>query len=94
MRGEHIIMRGVVNSSHILQPLPDGYAGRKVRSVWLLLNEADFTAAQEAIHHRNAFLDDQMHDWNQKGDALRYHAHSSARGDVVDIIIFFEESPC
>jgi len=92
MKGEHIIMRGVVNNSRILHPLPDGCAGRKIRAVWLLLNEADFTAKYEAVHHRNAFLDDVMHDWNQKGNALRYHAHSSEQGDVVDIIVFFEEA--
>jgi len=94
MKGEHIVMRGVVNNSRILHPLPDEYAGRKIRAVWLLLNETEFTATQEAVHHRNAFPDDLMHDWNQKGDALRYHAHSSAQGDVVDIIVFFEEAQC
>lgn len=91
MKGEHIIMRGVVNSSRIRHPLPDAYASRKVRSVWLLLNEADFVATQNAVHFQNAFMDDLMHDWNQEKDGLRYHAHSSAAGDVVDIIVFFEE---
>ncbi|WP_446333619.1 hypothetical protein ACRHQP_00780 [Burkholderia pseudomallei] len=91
MKGEHIIMRGITNSSRIRHPLPEAYANRKIRSVWLLLNEADFATTNEAVHFRNAFMDDLMHDWNQEKGGLRYHAHSSAPGDVVDIIVFLED---
>jgi hypothetical protein len=92
VKGEHIILRSIENDSRIRHALPESHKGRKIRAVWLLLDEPDFTARDgEALHHVNAFLDDIMHDWNQRGDALLYHAHSSARGDVVDLVVFFEE---
>lgn len=88
MVGEHIILRGVKNSRK-LHPLPETHRGRTISAVWLLLDEGHFLRNGDAQHHVNAFLDDRMHDWEQRGNELRYYAHSSAMGDVVDVIIFF-----
>lgn len=88
---EHIIMRGVENTSHKRHPLPAEMHGRKIKRVWLLLDEAHFLKSRGvAQHHVNAFLDDAMHDWEQREDTLRYYAHSSAPGDKVDVVIYFE----
>jgi hypothetical protein len=88
---QFVIMRGVRNTSHQLHDLPPEVHGRKMKRVWLLLDEENFLASGGvAKHHVNAFLDDQMHDWDQHGDKFRYYAHSSAVDDVVDIIIYFE----
>lgn len=91
MRGEFIVVRGVENNSLKAVPLPESHKSRKIDAVFLLLNEADFTSrGGEAVHHANAFMDDRLHDWQQRGDALHYYAHSSAKGDVVDIVVYFE----
>lgn len=91
MKGDYVICRQVENNGSKRYALPAQYAGREVKAVWLLLNEKHFYDSQgEAIHHVNAFLDDRMHDWEQRGDFLRYYAHSSAKYDVVDVIVYFE----
>jgi hypothetical protein len=90
----YLILRGIENSSRILHPLPEEAKGRKIDRVWLLLDEVNFTAnGGVAAHHVNAFLDDRLHDWEQRGEALRYYAHSSAPGDKVDLVVYFEPEP-
>jgi hypothetical protein len=88
---QYVIMRSVKNTSHQYHDLPQEVHGKTIKRVWLLLDEPKFLANNGvAIHHENAFLDDHFHDWEQKGDKLRYYAHSSAVDDVVDIIVYFE----
>jgi hypothetical protein len=79
---QYVIMRSVKNTSHQYHDLPQEVHGKTIKRVWLLLDEPKFLANNGvAIHHENAFLDD---------DKLRYYAHSSAVDDVVDIIVYFE----
>jgi hypothetical protein len=88
---QYVIMRGVKNTSFQYHPLPQEVHGKTVKRVWFLIDEAKFLANNGvAVHHQNAFLEDKYHDWEQKGDTLRYYAHSSAPDDVVDIIVYFE----
>jgi len=90
---DHLIMRGVENTSFKRHELPPEAQGRKIKRVWLLLDEPHFLKnGCVAQHHVNAFLDDSTHDWEQRGDTLRYYAHSSAPGDKVDVVLYFEKS--
>lgn len=90
MQKQFTIMRGVENTSFKRHPLPDELKGKTIEQVWLLLNEESLMKLGKAVHHVNAFLDDRMHDWEQKGDTLRYYAHSSGPGEVVDLVVYFK----
>ncbi|MEX3983862.1 hypothetical protein AB4Y45_33295 [Paraburkholderia sp. EG287A] len=89
----YLVMRGVENSSSRQHPLPAEVAGRKIHQVWRLLDEGSFLRTGKPSHHGNAFLDDISHDWamTRDGKHIRYFAHSSEKGDLVDIILEFEE---
>lgn len=87
-----VILRGVENNTAKPFPLPAESVGRKVRRVWLLLDEGHLIRTGNPVHHVNAFMDDHLHDWELTADgkSLRYYAHSSAKGAVVDVVLEFE----
>lgn len=95
LANKYLVLRSVVNNSAKLVELPAAARERKVHRVWLLYDEAKFVAMGKPAHHVNAFLDDRGHDWalvQREGKTyLRYYAHSSAKGDVVDVLVEFEE---
>jgi len=95
LANKYLVLRSVQNNSAKLVELPASARGRQVHRVWLLYDEARFNAMGKPAHHVNAFLDDRGHDWAlvQRGDStyLRYFAHSSAKGDVVDVLVEFED---
>jgi hypothetical protein len=42
------------------------------------------------VHHRNAFLEDKMHDWNIQGEFLKYHGVLATEGSVWLLLEFKE----
>lgn len=95
LANKYLVLRAVENNSAKLVQLPAAARERKIHRVWLLYDEAKFVKMGRPAHHVNAFLDDFGHDWAvvQRGDKtyLRYFAHSSAKGDVVDVLVEFED---
>lgn len=85
-----VIVTGVQNDSFQWYELPKCVKGR-VDSICLLLDEQGLNEMGK-VHHRTVFIDDRMHDWDLSydGTQFRYYAHSSEKGDVVDIVIFYE----
>lgn len=58
--------------------------------VAILLNEEDFLRTKEMRHHKNAFIDDYLHDWDWVHGKLRYYSHAVATGEKVDLLVVYE----
>ena len=63
------------------------YERNQIKQVWLILDENDVLLHGLDFKRGNAFPDDYMSDWRISNGKLYYYAHSSMRGDVVDICI-------
>lgn len=86
----YVIVRGVENNGRKWIPLPIELIGNTVQYIALLL-DADGLKKYGPVHHSNVFLDDAWHDWDvrHEKEQFRYYPHSSAMGDIVDIVIFY-----
>jgi hypothetical protein len=91
MDRKYVILRGVLNDSRMRLKLEAPLTAENITHVGLLLDE-DWLKAHGLVHHRSVFLDDRMHDWDvYKADqTFSYYAHSSERGEAVDIVVFYE----
>lgn len=86
-----VIVRGVTNSdSRTPVALDRSIDPEKIYRVHRLLNE-DLYLKIGTAHWRSTFLDDQMHDWDVRVGRFFYYAHSSEKGDVVDLVLELDE---
>lgn len=75
----------VVNDGRMRVPM-----ARKPHRVWLVLDKDDLVAYGPR-HHRNAFLEDKLHDWDWRDGQFTYHAHTSERGETVELYVVYEQ---
>ena len=87
---KQIIVRNVENSSQKAVPLDPSIDPKKIVRVHRLLDEKLYLQIGTQ-HWRSTFLDDQMHDWDIVRGEFRYFAHSSEKGDVVDLVLEIEQ---
>jgi len=87
---KYVTVRQVTNGSRTPVKLPADIDVSKIQRVYLLLNEKLFNEVGP-VHWKSVFIDDRMHDWDVRRGHLYYYAHSSSRGDVVDIILGLED---
>ena len=84
---KQIIVRGVTNSdSRTPVALDHAIDVSKIYRVHRLLNE-DLYKKIGTAHWRSTFIDDKMHDWDVRAGRFFYYAHSSEKGDVVDLVL-------
>lgn len=79
----------------ILRQVPNETAARtpvaeRPEQVWTLLDEPGFEKIG-LVHWRTGFIEDQMHDWDWRDGHLRFYAHSSDRGELVDLVLVYEK---
>lgn len=100
--GNNILVYGVPNGGRIPLDQLGITESSEIKLLWTVLDEADLfigfdseTGAKiqrplkdvKPRHHKNAFLEDRMHDWFIHQGELRYGAHSSEVGETVTILI-------
>lgn len=47
------------------------YDFRNTKRLWII-TDPNYTIDQDPIHHKNAFLEDRMHDWDVDREGIRY----------------------
>lgn len=87
---KRIIVRGVANDSRTPVALDRSINPQKIFRVHRLVNE-DLYLKIGTAHWRSTFLDDKMHDWDVRAGRFFYYAHSSEKGDVVDLVLELDE---
>jgi hypothetical protein len=87
---KRIIVRGVTNNSRMPVTLDRTIDPQKIYRVHRLLNE-DLYLKIGTAHWRSTFLDDKMHDWDVRAGRFFYYAHSSEKGESVDLVLELDE---
>lgn len=74
-----------INSSRVSYPME-----RKPVRVWLVLDKEHLIKFGPQ-HHRNAFLEDKIHDWDWFGGRFSWYGHSAEPSSECELYIMYAE---
>lgn len=66
---------------------------KTIRQVWTILNVAtlkDENGIPKPIHHENAFIEDQMHDWNLRKNEFTFYGRTTAKDEDSHLLIYLQ----
>jgi len=102
--GKNVIVTGLGNGDKFnISETP--MRGKRIYRVWTILDRTKLLTRYcdgkpytvgikdaNPIHWTNAFIEDCVHDWTVRGDLFIFHAHSSYKGQQIDLLIqLYEE---
>ncbi len=100
--GNNILIKGIKNGNNISFEEIGINKSTEIKSLWTIIDEKNIYICFDPqtgkkqhrqlkdvtpIHHKNAFVEDVIHDWNIHKSHLCYNAHSTPIGTEVTILI-------